>query len=151
VRGSTGRHQTGRSADAWLTEQIREIWEANRKVYGARRVHAALRLGRGITVSRLSARGTQRALVHRHHLPGDWQGRCYLAAVQDLYSRRYARRRPVISTIARRRHTTVLWVSLLAVLVAITVSPIASIRDSDGRPVPTVLAAGAPGQDAMAI
>jgi transposase InsO family protein len=74
-----------------------------------------------------------------------------LAAVQDLYSRRYARRRPVISTIARRRHTTVLWVSLLAVLVAITVSLIASIRDSDGRPVPTVLAAGAPGQDAMAI
>ena len=27
-------------SDAWLTEQIREIWAANRTVYGARRVPA---------------------------------------------------------------------------------------------------------------
>ena len=39
-------------ADAWLTEQIREIWEQNRKVYGARRVHAELRMARGISVSK---------------------------------------------------------------------------------------------------
>ena len=35
----------------WQTEQIKEIWEAEREVYGARRVHAELRLGRGINVS----------------------------------------------------------------------------------------------------
>ena len=39
-------------SDAWLTEQIKEIWEANREVYGSRRIHAELRLGRGITVSK---------------------------------------------------------------------------------------------------
>jgi putative transposase len=38
--------------DAWLLEQIREIHTANRSVYGAPRVHAELRLGRGIRVSR---------------------------------------------------------------------------------------------------
>jgi putative transposase len=37
--------------DAWLTEQIREIHAANRGVYGSPRVHAELRLGRGISVS----------------------------------------------------------------------------------------------------
>jgi len=31
-------------SDAWLTEKIRAIWQANRKVYGAPRVHAELRL-----------------------------------------------------------------------------------------------------------
>jgi putative transposase len=39
-------------SDLWLIEQIREIWTENRKVYGARRVHAELRLGRGVNVSR---------------------------------------------------------------------------------------------------
>jgi transposase InsO family protein len=35
---------------AWLTEQIRQIHTASTGVYGARRVHAELRLGRGIIV-----------------------------------------------------------------------------------------------------
>jgi putative transposase len=35
----------------WLAEEIGEIWQANRKVYGARRVHAELRRGRGIPAS----------------------------------------------------------------------------------------------------
>ena len=114
-------------SDAWLTEQIREIWAANRKVYGARRVHAELRLGRGIHVSRkrverlmreagisglirrrrrgttISVPGVRVAddLVQRGFRPAapnvlwcadityleTWQGRCYLAAVQDLFSR----------------------------------------------------------------
>jgi putative transposase len=39
-------------ADAWLLEQIREIHKANRGVYGAPRVHAELRLGRGVRVGR---------------------------------------------------------------------------------------------------
>jgi putative transposase len=38
--------------DAWLTEQIREIHAANRRVYGSPRIQAELRLGRGIRVSR---------------------------------------------------------------------------------------------------
>ena len=41
-----------RLADAWLLEQIKEIHEANRRVYGAPRIHAELRLARGIRVSR---------------------------------------------------------------------------------------------------
>ena len=39
-------------ADTWLLEQIKEIHEANRRVYGAPRIHAELRLARGIRVSR---------------------------------------------------------------------------------------------------
>jgi transposase InsO family protein len=39
-------------ADAWLTEKIKEIHQANRSVYGAPRIHAELRLEHGIHVSR---------------------------------------------------------------------------------------------------
>ena len=114
-------------ADAWLTEQIREIWEQNRKVYGARRVHAELRTAKGINVSRKRVERLMRqaqisGLIRRRRrgttirVPGvrvaddlvqrgfrpeapnvlwcadityleTWQGRCYLAAIQDLYSR----------------------------------------------------------------
>jgi putative transposase len=114
-------------SDAWLTEQIREIWETNRKVYGSRRVRAELRLGRGIKVSRKRVERLMREahisglirkrrrgttirvpgvrvaddLVKRGFRPAaanvlwcadityleTWQGRCYLAAIQDLYSR----------------------------------------------------------------
>ena len=35
---------------AWLTDQIREVHQASSATYGARRVHAELTLGRGITV-----------------------------------------------------------------------------------------------------
>jgi putative transposase len=38
--------------DAWLSEKIAGIWRANRRVYGAPRIHAELRLGHGIRVSR---------------------------------------------------------------------------------------------------
>jgi putative transposase len=38
--------------DAWLTEKIREIHNANRRVYGAPRIHAELRMDHGIRVSR---------------------------------------------------------------------------------------------------
>ena len=38
--------------DAWLTEQIREIHAENREVYGAPRIHAELRLARGVRVGR---------------------------------------------------------------------------------------------------
>jgi putative transposase len=36
---------------AWLTDQIREIHAASNGIYGARRVHAELSLGRGLVVS----------------------------------------------------------------------------------------------------
>jgi len=39
-------------SDAWLTEKITEIHKANRRVYGAPRVHAELRLQYGIRVGR---------------------------------------------------------------------------------------------------
>jgi putative transposase len=39
-------------SDAWLTERIKAIHAANRGVYGARRVHAELRLAEGIRVGR---------------------------------------------------------------------------------------------------
>jgi transposase InsO family protein len=39
-------------SDAWLIEQIKEIHEQARGVYGSRRVQAELRLGEGIEVSR---------------------------------------------------------------------------------------------------
>jgi putative transposase len=38
--------------DAWLTERIKSIHAANRGVYGARRIHAELRLAQGIRVGR---------------------------------------------------------------------------------------------------
>jgi putative transposase len=39
-------------SDAWLLEQIKQIHTENRGVYGAPRIHAELRLGRGIHVGR---------------------------------------------------------------------------------------------------
>jgi putative transposase len=38
--------------DAWLTERIREIHVAKRKVYGAPRIHAELRMAHGVRVGR---------------------------------------------------------------------------------------------------
>lgn len=38
--------------DAWLSEKIKEIHEAKRKVYGAPRIHAELRMAHGVRVGR---------------------------------------------------------------------------------------------------
>ena len=48
-------------SDAWLTERIREIHEANRGVYGAPRVHAELRLGQDVRVGRKRVERLMRA------------------------------------------------------------------------------------------
>ncbi|MBA3261775.1 MAG: IS3 family transposase [Thermoleophilaceae bacterium] len=48
-------------ADAWLTEQIREIHADNRGVYGAPRVQAELRMARGICVGRKRVERLMRA------------------------------------------------------------------------------------------
>ena len=114
--------------DAWLLEQIKQIHEANRRVYGAPRIHAELRMAHGIgvgrkRVERLMAQAKISGLVARKRgrttirVPGvrvaddlverqfrpdaanvlwcaditylrTWEGWLYLAAVQDLYSRR---------------------------------------------------------------
>jgi len=39
-------------SDAWLLEKIRAIWAENRKVYGAPRIHADLRMKYGVRVGR---------------------------------------------------------------------------------------------------
>jgi transposase InsO family protein len=75
-------------SDAWLIEQIREIWEANRTVYGARRIHAELRLGRGVHVSRKRVERLMReagisGLIRRRRKGND-----------DPRARRPGRRRP---------------------------------------------------------
>jgi len=115
-------------ADAWLIEQIREIHQVNRGVYGAPRIHAELRMARGVRVGRkrverlmkmagisglvprkrgrttIRVPGVRVAddLVERNFRPKapnvlwcaditylrTWEGWLYLAAVQDLYSRR---------------------------------------------------------------
>jgi len=115
-------------ADAWLTAKIGEIHRAHRRVYGAPRIHADLRLEHGIRVSRKRVERLMRAAAISGQVPkrrgkttirvpgvrvaGDlverdfaatgpnrlwaaditylrsWEGWLYLAAVQDLFSRR---------------------------------------------------------------
>jgi putative transposase len=47
--------------DAWLTEKIKQIHQANRGVYGSPRIHAELRLRQGIRVSRKRVERLMRA------------------------------------------------------------------------------------------
>lgn len=51
---------------AWLTDMIRDIHTASRGTYGSRRVHAELRLGRGIVVGH----GAIELLMHRAGIVG---------------------------------------------------------------------------------
>jgi len=48
-------------SDAWLTEKIKQIHEASRRVYGAPRIHAELRMGHGIRVGRKRVERLMRA------------------------------------------------------------------------------------------
>ncbi|MGH2867326.1 MAG: IS3 family transposase, partial [Solirubrobacteraceae bacterium] len=48
-------------SDAWLTEKIKQIHAENRRVYGAPRVHAELRLAHGIRVGRKRVERLMRA------------------------------------------------------------------------------------------
>jgi putative transposase len=48
-----GRAPSDRAlTDAWLVENIKEIWASNRKVYGAPRIHAELRMQHGVSIAR---------------------------------------------------------------------------------------------------
>jgi transposase InsO family protein len=77
---------------AWLTEVIRQAPAASRGVYGARRVHTELTLGRGIAVGhgqvtvlmhRAGIKGLARPPRQQHHLIIDVTG-------IPFYSRRTA-------------------------------------------------------------
>ena len=54
---------------AWLTDLIRQIHAASRGTYGAPRVHAELRMGRGITVGHKPA-GLRPGLRRSHAVEG---------------------------------------------------------------------------------
>jgi putative transposase len=80
-------------ADAWLVEQIREIHGENRGVYGSPRIHAELRLAKGVRVgekrvARLMAASGISGLVTRKHrqttikVPG-------VRVADDLVERRF--------------------------------------------------------------
>lgn len=76
---------------AWLTDLIRQIHAASRGTYGAPRVHAELRMGRGITVGHnavamLMCRAGLRGLPARRR----WQGRSTTPTIADLVDRDFA-------------------------------------------------------------
>jgi putative transposase len=80
---------------AWLTDLIVEIHQAVRDTYGARRVHAELRLGRGIVVSR----GAVELLMRRAGLAGvtdrpKWRHAKPDQIAADLVDRQFSRTGP---------------------------------------------------------
>jgi putative transposase len=80
---------------AWLTDQIVEVHQSSRGTYGARRVHAELTLGRGITISH----GAVELLMRRADLRGvtgrpKWRRAKPDQIATDLVDRRFARTGP---------------------------------------------------------
>ena len=80
---------------AWLTDHIIDIHAASRGTYGARRVHAELTIGRGVSVGHgavelLMARAGLKGLPgnRRRRKPHD------TATSSDLVDRRFARTQP---------------------------------------------------------
>src|ERR671936_2540261 len=80
---------------AWLTDVIREVHAASYGSYGAKRVHAELVLGRGITVGHNAvAMLMQRAGIAGRNGARRWRGVPGLAAAEDLVDRQFRRSRP---------------------------------------------------------
>lgn len=80
---------------AWLTDVIRQVHAASRGVYGGRRVHAELTVGRGIAVGH----GAVAMLMHRAGikvLPGHRRRRPVpqVPTATDMADRLFARGRP---------------------------------------------------------
>jgi len=80
---------------AWLTDRIVEVHQASRGTYGARRVHAELRLGRGIVVGH----GAVELLMRRAGLAGamgrpKWRHAKPDQVAADLVNREFARSGP---------------------------------------------------------
>jgi putative transposase len=79
----------------WLTDQIRDVHVASRGTYGARRVHAELRLGRGLAVSH----GTVELLMSRANIRGvtgrpKWRRSRPDLLATDLVDRQFTRSGP---------------------------------------------------------
>jgi transposase InsO family protein len=97
-------------ADAWLTELIREIHEERRRVYGAPRIHAELRMGRGVRVGRKRVERLMRSagisgLVVARGGRGDGAGggKVLVPGVRvadDLVERRFAAEEPNVLWLA---------------------------------------------------
>jgi putative transposase len=97
-------------ADAWLTELIREIHEERRRVYGAPRIHAELRMGRGVRVGRKRVERLMRSagisgLVVARGGRGDGEGRGKVLVpgvrvADDLVERRFAAEEPNVLWLA---------------------------------------------------
>ncbi|WP_031470472.1 IS3 family transposase [Sciscionella sediminilitoris] len=80
---------------AWLTDVITEVHQQSRGTYGSRRVHAELRLGRGIVVGH----GAVEMLMRRAGLAGvsgrrGWRRAKPDQIAADLVDRDFARARP---------------------------------------------------------
>ena len=76
---------------AWLTDLITEIHASSRGTYGAPRVHAELRLGRGVVVARkavamLMRRAGLRGLPAKRR----WRARPEIPSIADLVDRDFA-------------------------------------------------------------
>ena len=80
-------------ADAALTATITAVHEASYGTYGARRVHAELRLGRNIRVGRKRVERLMRCHrlqgVHRRRLPGCTRRNAAAEPAEDLVQRRF--------------------------------------------------------------
>ncbi len=68
---------------AWLTDLITEVHQGSRGIYGARRVHAELRLGRGVVVGH----GAVELLMRRAGIKGVTGRQKWKHAKPDLISR----------------------------------------------------------------
>jgi transposase InsO family protein len=80
---------------AWLTDLIREVHAASYGSYGAKRVHAELVLGRGITVGHNAvAMLMQRAGIQGRNGARRWRGVPGIATAEDLVDRQFRRSRP---------------------------------------------------------
>jgi putative transposase len=84
--------------DAELTENIRQIHSASYGTYGARRVHAELRLGQNIRIGRKRAERLMRAAglqgVHRRRLRGCTRRDQAAEPAEDLVERRFTANAP---------------------------------------------------------
>ncbi|MTK04449.1 IS3 family transposase [Micromonospora sp. CP22] len=80
---------------AWLTEQIRAVHAASRGTYGSRRVHAELRMGRGLVVGYHAVEMLMRR-AGIHGLPGSRRPRPkhQTPTASDLVNRDFARSSP---------------------------------------------------------
>jgi hypothetical protein len=75
--------------DAVLTNQIFDIHRASRRSYGSPRVHDELRLGEGISCSRVSGGGRLAAIAGKARTP-DW---CPLPSLRPLRGITYLKRK----------------------------------------------------------